>query len=99
MGGLLGRREVRGGVLAALCRRPGDQEKCPPADEPAQQRGRAKGTTLHIYIYVYITLYKENWDGSSMILKFKYKCSNVTEMQNLADAKWNCAVAPQSIHE
>lgn len=52
-----------------------------------------------IYIYVYITLYKENWDGSSMILKFKYKCSNVTEMQNLADAKWNCAVAPQSIHE
>ena len=34
-----------------------------------------------------------------MILKFKYKCSNVTEMQNLADAKWNCAVAPQSIHE
>lgn len=47
----------------------------------------------------YITLYKENWDGLSMILKSKYKCSNATEMQNLADAKWNCAIALQSIHE
>lgn len=45
----------------------------------------------------YITLYTENWDGLSMILKSKYKCSSVTEMQNLADTKWNCAIALQSI--
>ena len=43
MGGLLGWCQVRRGVFAALRRRPWDQEKRTPADEPPQQRGRPKG--------------------------------------------------------
>lgn len=53
VGWLLGRRQVRRGVLAALRGRPGDQEKRPAPHEPAQQRGRAKGDEIFHRVRVF----------------------------------------------